>query len=97
MKVFAPKQTALTERSNFFRKCTKRIARGICMYGLYLLLLGPYWSMDGRGFLDFIPSAVREVAFIPALIPFHGNILGSFYGVYLDLWYQDPNSPETTG
>ncbi len=36
---------------------------------IWLLLLGPFWALDGRGVLDFLPSKARQVIYLPA-VPF---------------------------
>ena len=63
-------------------------------YPLYLLLLGPYWALDGRGNLEFVPSRVREICYWPSapiwMVPHVRGRLAD----YLDWWYLDPNSAD---
>ncbi|MGH7953393.1 MAG: hypothetical protein ACREFE_15975 [Limisphaerales bacterium] len=79
------------------RKWIKRIAIGLLLlYPAYLLLLGPFWALDGRGRLDFVPSSVRNAAYLPLYPIAKIRPLFNVYDHYMDWWYLDPNAPETT-
>jgi hypothetical protein len=61
-------------------------------YPLWLLALGPFWALDGRGAFDCVPLRLRMVVFAPASPIFHSQSLSRIFGGYLDWWYQDPNA-----
>ena len=95
MNVFTTDHPMVTEPSPALLRFQRRLLTGFFAvlfgYPFYLLLLGPYWALDGRGALDFIPSCVRQCCYLPALpigaIP---HVRGRFLD-YLDWWYLDPN------
>ena len=62
-------------------------------YVLYLLLLGPFWALDGRG---YIPDRVHRVAWAPALVCRDLPVADEILRDYLDWWYVEPQAPETT-
>lgn len=39
----------------------------LLVYPAWLLLLGPFWALDGRGAIDFLPSSVRRIVYLPAV------------------------------
>lgn len=63
-------------------------------YPLYLAILGPFWALDGPGYLKFLPETVRVVIYSPALLVSDLPVLGSVFEAYMDCWYYDPNTPE---
>ena len=72
------------------------VVGGVLVFPTWLLLLGPFWALDGRGALDFIPSTVRRVAYLPAVPFFCIQPACPVLEDYLNWWYQDPNEAETT-
>jgi hypothetical protein len=68
----------------------------LLVYPAWLLLLGPFWAFDGRGALDFIPSSVRRIVYLPAAPFYYVQPLCPVMSDYLNWWYQDPNEAETT-
>lgn len=70
--------------------------RFVLAYAAYLIFLGPFWAVYGRGWLP-IPRGVGDAAFLPAY-PLLASEFGiCLYGEYLDSWYDDPTAYETTG
>jgi hypothetical protein len=65
-------------------------------YPTWLLLLGPFWALDGSGTLDFIPSSARRIVYLPAAPFFYVEPLCPVMSDYLNWWHQDPNEAETT-
>jgi hypothetical protein len=65
-------------------------------YPAYLLLLGPFYALDGRGYLGFVPERIRTGLYLPAA-PFY-LAMGprNPYDNYLTFWYDDPNAAVTT-
>ena len=98
MNVFTTDHPMVTEPSAALLRFQRRLLRAfvavLCGYPLCLLLLGPYWSLEGRGALDFIPSSIRLCFYLPSAplwaIP---HVRGRFQD-YLDWWYLDPNSAD---
>ena len=72
------------------------VVGGLLVYPTWLLLLGPFWALDGRGALDYIPIGVRRVVYLPALPLFCIKRACPAMDNYLNWWYQDPNEAETT-
>jgi hypothetical protein len=64
-----------------------------CYYPLYLAMLGPFWALDGRGFLDFMPDQVRGIIYAPAGLVVDKPIIGIFFEGYMECWYDDPTAP----
>jgi hypothetical protein len=68
----------------------------LLLYPAYLLLLGPFWALDGRGHLDFVPSSVKDGIYLPVYPVIKVRPLFSIYESYMGLWFDDPNAAETT-
>ena len=68
----------------------------VLAYPAYLLLLGPFYALDARGYLQVAPGRVRAAVYYPAA-PFY-LAMGpqNPYDDYLTLWFDDTNAPETT-
>ena len=94
MNLFTTDHPLVTERSPAKRRFRKCPAATLVGYPLYLLLLGPYWAMDGRGLLDFIPSNVREACYWPSAPLWAIPHLRGRLADYLDWWYLDPSAPD---
>lgn len=60
---------------------------------LYLLLLGPFWALDGRH--DLVSDPVRKIVWMPAYLVHRVPLLGAVFDDYLNLWWIDPNQGET--
>ena len=65
-------------------------------YPLYLAMLGPFWALDGRGYLKFVTDPMRQIIYAPAELVMLTPFTGMYFEAYLDCWYDDPNAPETT-
>ena len=63
-------------------------------YPLYLALLGPFWALDGRGYLKFVTDPMREIIYTPAGLVTLTPFTEMFFDAYLDCWYVDPNAPD---
>jgi hypothetical protein len=79
-------------RSNVLRFST----RFVIAYTAYLIFLGPFWAVYGRGWFP-IPRVVGDAVFLPTYPVFTSEFGSCLYGQYLDTWYDDPNAYETTG
>ena len=63
-------------------------------YPLYLLLLGPFWALDGPGLLDSAPERVRQLCYLPSAPVWLVPHLPGRYADYFDWWYLDPNAAD---
>jgi hypothetical protein len=98
MNVFTTDHPMMSEPSPALLRLRRRLLKGFVVgllgYPLYLLLLGPFWGLDGRGVLDFFPVGIRDVCYMPCgpiwMIPH----LRGRYADYLDWWYLDPNAAD---
>jgi hypothetical protein len=101
MNVFATDHPLVREPSPALLRFQKWLLRGFLTflvgYPLWLLLLGPYSAVIGTGRFDFLPQAVRDIPFYPAVPVYCIPGLRSTYDDYLHWWYRDPNEadPET--
>ena len=98
MNVFTTDHAMMSEPSPRLLRVERRLRKGFLLllvgYPVYLLLVGPYWAMDGRGALDFLPRAVRDVFYLPtAPIWAVPHVRGRFQD-YLDWWYLDPDGAD---
>ena len=77
-------------------KIVRRLIIGVAIYLVYLAALGPFHAINGRGYIDFVPPLFRNLPYYPAapLLWLRADV--NPYDSYLDLWFQDPNEPETT-
>lgn len=66
------------------------------VYPIWLLLLGPFWALDGRGAMDLIPLSLRRMIYLPATPFFYCDSLFPTFEAYVNWWYQNPNAAETT-
>jgi hypothetical protein len=98
MNVFTTDHPLMTDASPALLRLQRRMLRGFLAvllgYPLYLLALGPFWALDGRGDLDFIPNQIRQCCYLPTapiwVIP---HVRGRFQD-YLDWWYLDPKAAD---
>jgi hypothetical protein len=97
MNVFVA-QHPMTDRETGPHPRLRRLFQlGLLVYSTWLLLLGPFWALDGRGMVDFIPWGVQQYVYLPAIPVFHRRALSPVFEPYLNWWYSDPNPAETTG
>jgi hypothetical protein len=96
MNVFTTDHPMTSQPSREFPRLRKWFIRMVLSYPLYLLLLGPLYALDGRGFLGFLPESWRTASFLPVAPVTLALGPRSFYFRYLDWWYEDTNASETT-
>jgi hypothetical protein len=96
MNVFTTDHPLMSEPFRFSRRVRRWLLFSVLAYPVYLVLLGPIYALDGRGYFAFVPERVRTAFYCPAA-PFY-LVLGPYnpYDDYLTLWYDDPNVAETT-
>jgi len=76
------------------RKCVGRLLFALLVgYVAYFLLLGPFWALDGRG---YIPDPIHRLVWGPALVWKDVPVAGAVIVAYLDWWYLEPQAAETT-
>ena len=96
MNVFTTDHPMMSEPFRLSRRARRWLLFSVLAYPAYLLLLGPYYALEGRGYLDFVPERVRTAFYYPA-VPFYLVMgLRNPYDDYLTWWYDDPNEGETT-
>ncbi len=64
------------------------------IYLLYLALLGPFWALSGRGYLDVTPEGVRDAVWWPAMPVYVIPVLRRLHADYIDWWYLEPNAAD---
>jgi hypothetical protein len=95
MNVFVADHPMTTQPpSRFIRRLWRWFLIGAIGYPVYLLLLGPYWAIEGRGNLNFIPNSVRQVFYLPGVPVWMIPHLRGRYADYIDWWYLDPNAAD---
>ncbi len=88
--------STVPEPSRTILRVCKWLLVTFLIYLAYLVLLGPFHALNGRGVFDFAPRPIRDVFYAPA-VPLV-SLLGPFdlYDSYLNLWYDDPHEAVTT-
>jgi hypothetical protein len=82
--------------SRLLRHLRRWFLGSLLIYPAWLLLLGPFWALDGHGTLDFLPFKARQAVYLPA-VPFcYSPSLYAVFDGYMNWWYLDPNTSETT-
>ena len=66
MNVFTTDHPITAGSFRISRRVRRWLVVVLLAYPAYLLLVGPFWALDGRGHLDFIPEPVRLVCYAPA-------------------------------
>src|SRR5450759_3762432 len=96
MNVFVTDHSMVSQTSRSYPRLRRWLFGSLLIYPVWLLLLGPFWALDGRGTLDFLPSKARQLVYLPA-VPFcYSPSLYPVFDRYMNWWYQDPNESETT-
>ena len=96
MNVFVAEHPIASQRLRRYPHFRRWLLGGLLAYPAWLLLLGPFWALDGRGAIDFLPSNFRRMTYLPAIPIFYSETLFPIYERYMDFWYKDPDAPETT-
>src|SRR6266699_5462554 len=96
MNIFATEHPINSKLFRIPKRIRRFLILAVLSYPLYLLLLGTFYAIDGRGGLNFASERVRNFLYFPAA-PIYA-VFGphNFYDDYLTFWYDDPNAPETT-
>ena len=94
MNIFTTDHPMMSEPVRMSRRARRWLLFSVLVYPTYLLLLGPIWAVDGRGYLGFIPEHVREVCYMPVRPIMAVPHLRGRYADYLDWWYLDPNGAD---
>jgi hypothetical protein len=97
MNVFVAEHPMTDRETGPHPRLRRLFQLGLLVYSTWLLLLGPFWALDGRGMVDFIPWGVQQYVYLPAIPVFHRRALSPVFEPYLNWWYSDPNPAETTG
>jgi len=94
MNVFTTEHPMESEPFRLSRRMRRWLVFLVLVYPVYLLLIGPFWALDGRGCLEFIPDRVRRIFYAPAYpVAFVPHLRGR-YADYMDWWYLDPNAAD---
>jgi hypothetical protein len=96
VNVFETDHPMISKAGRTFPRQARGAVLVILAYPVWLLLLGPLWALDGRGFIDFIPSRLRGMVYLSAYPVFRSHSLSGLYEAYMNWWYDDPNAAETT-
>jgi len=96
MNVFAAEHPMTAGQPRHHPRLRRWVLLILLVYPIWLLLLGPFWALDGRGLFDFVPWNVRKIVYLPAVPIFHSQLLSPVFEGYIDWWYQNPDAPETT-
>jgi hypothetical protein len=76
------------------RGLLRRVAFLAGCYGIYLVLLGPFYACVGDGPLSSMPRSASELIFLPAMPVYSVPLVRSLYDDYLEWWYVDPNAAD---
>jgi hypothetical protein len=93
MNVFTTDHPMMSEPSAFMRRFQRRLLLMLAGYFCYVLLLGPFSALDGRGLLGFVPDSVRTALVLPVVPLSFVPGFRRLYFDYLGWWYHDPNEP----
>jgi hypothetical protein len=93
MNPFTTDHPMMTEPSTFARHVQRWLLLSVTSYVLYLLLLGPLVSLEGNGYLNWVPESAGCALFLPAAPVTGVPGIRSIVRDYLDWWYHDPSDP----
>jgi len=96
MNVFAAEHPLASQQGPPHTQLRRWLLRSLFIYPLWLLLLGPFWALDGRGAIEFLPLGLRRIVYSPAAPLFYSRSLSPIFESYMNWWHEDPNPPETT-
>jgi hypothetical protein len=77
-------------------KAGRAAACVVLLYASFLMSLGPFWAVYGRGWLP-IPRKAGDLILAAAYPVLAFEAGRCVFGMYLDVWYEDPDAYETTG
>lgn len=77
-----------------FHSWSRYMAVASGTYLLYLLILGPFWALSGRGLLDIVPQSIQDACWWPAIPVYTIPGLRHLHADYIDWWYLDPNAAD---
>ena len=83
----------MSEPSALARRVQRRLLCGAAAYFVYILLLGPFFALDGHGYLNFVPERVGSAFVLPAAPVAQVPGVRRLFRDYLDWWYHDPDYP----
>ena len=83
----------MSEPSAFARRVQQRVLFAAAGYFVYILLLGPFFALDGNGYLNVVPERVGSAFVLPAAPVAYLPGVRRLFRDYLDWWYHDPNNP----
>ena len=94
MNVFVTEHPLTSQPFHLSRRARRWLVFALLAYPAFLLLLGPFWALDGRGVFGFMPERVRLICYAPTYpIWFVPHLRGS-YADYMDWWYLDPTAAD---
>ena len=96
MNVFTTDHPMVSQPARSHPRLRRWLLGGVFIYPVWLLLLGPFWALDGPGAIDFLPFSVRRGVYLPTAPFCYSPGLYSVFEGYMNWWYEDPNAPETT-
>ena len=93
MNPFTTDHPMMTEPSVFARRVQRRLLFAVIWYFVYIILLGPYFALEGNGYLNWVPESAGRALFLPAAPVAGVPGIRMVIRDYLDWWYQYPNDP----
>lgn len=96
MNVFAVEHPMATGPARPHPRLRRWLRLSLLVYPVWLMLLGPFWALDGRGVVDFVPWNIRRFVYLPAIPIFYSSSLSPVFEGYINWWYEAPDAPETT-
>jgi hypothetical protein len=78
------------------KRAHRLLIAAVLSYPVYLILFGPFYALDGRDVLNFMPEKARMVFYFPVAPVYCAFETDNWYADYLNFWYADPNPTETT-
>ncbi len=93
MNPFSTDHPMMSEPSALARRVQRRLLSAAAAYFVYILLLGPFFALDGYGYLSVLPEPVSRALILPAAPVAQVPSVRRAFRDYLDWWYHDPNNP----